>query len=65
MFHVLEGACKRVGYMCAYTFLKINDYEIECDDEQADNFYTQIAQGKKDISEIAMWLKNHTHKSSL
>lgn len=58
--HVLEGACKRVGYMSAYTFLRINNYELECNDEEADRFCVKVAEGLADIEEIAEWLRSNS-----
>lgn len=58
--HVFEGACKRMGYMCAYTFLRINGYELECNDEEADKFCVKIAKGEVTVQQVGEWLRNHS-----
>jgi len=58
--HVFEGANKRTGYMCAWTFLRINGYLLQSKEKEGDEFTTKIAEGKLKMSQIAKWLRSHS-----
>jgi len=69
MFHIVKDhpfvdGNKRVGLAAALTFLDINGYEIEAEEDELFELTDSLASGRKDISkaEIAEFFRQHCTK---
>jgi death-on-curing protein len=58
--HLFYDGNKRTAMRATIKFLRFNDLEPTWTDEEAYQFILEIAQGKRDIPEIAAWLEQHT-----
>lgn len=58
--HAFHDANKRIGILAMMTFLKLNNLEIECTDEELVNLGLNIASGKTGQGEILSWIISHT-----
>ena len=55
--HPFNDGNKRTGCGAAYLFLKVNRAAILFKDEEYENFVVKVAQGKKNIEEIALFFE--------
>jgi death-on-curing protein len=58
--HPFIDGNKRIGILAMLVFLKINNIEIQCQDEDIINLGLDIASGKHDSSYIMEWIILHS-----
>jgi len=61
-YHVFADGNKRTAFITCTTFLLMNDHELIVADKLALRFMLDVAQKKKDMDEIAVWLKKYSRK---
>ena len=62
-YHPFVDGNKRTGLIIAKMYLEINGLTLNAEIEECVNFTIEIAQGKKQIIDIAEWIRNHTNIS--
>ncbi len=55
--HIFEGANKRVAYLSAYVFLRLNGYELSMSDEEVERLCLLIAENRISFKEVAEMLR--------
>lgn len=61
--HPFYDGNKRTGITTAVMFLVKSGYNFKAQEGEIEDFAVKIAVGKPDITDIAMWLKQHTDTS--
>lgn len=67
LFHIVQNhpfvdGNKRTGLACAYLFLAINGYELECDPDELADTVLDVASGELDKAEITAFLRIYAVK---
>lgn len=57
--HPLIDGNKRVGLVCAYSFLQMNGMELSASEEETVIVMTGVASGKVDEKTLASWFKTN------
>ncbi|MTV27916.1 type II toxin-antitoxin system death-on-curing family toxin [Nitriliruptoraceae bacterium ZYF776] len=58
--HPLVDGNKRLGWLAAVVFLRINDVRIAAEDDAAFELVMAVASGEIDVPAIAGWFASHT-----
>jgi len=61
-FHVFVDGNKRTALLSAMRFLRINGYELDVANTEAERFTLSIVTKKLDLIPIAAWLKKNSRK---
>lgn len=61
--HPFSDGNKRTGTTVAGIFLIRNGYEIDCSNQELEDFAVKVATDKLDVPVIATWLKEHSKKA--
>jgi death on curing protein len=69
LFHLVKNhpfvdGNKRVGFVASYVFLRINGIQVTAIDKAYEELTLDTAQGKVDKSQIAVFFKKHSKKTS-
>ena len=59
--HPFVDGNKRTGIACAVLFLKQNGISFSAKNAELEKFTLRVASSKVGYTEIAKWLKNHSH----
>lgn len=59
MNHPFVDGNKRTGIVCAIAFLELNGVQINPDNDALADFVFEVAQGKKDKTQIATFFRKH------
>ena len=62
--HAFVDGNKRTTITAAGIFLSVNGYRLTANNQQLEAFTLQCAQRLVSFEQIAVWLKNHTEKTS-
>lgn len=57
--HAFVDGNKRTAFVCGDLVLKMNGHRIATSTEEGEEFFRAIAQGQKDVDEIAAWMQLH------
>ena len=61
--HPFFDGNKRIAFVAATAFLRVNGYSLKCSEMGAANFVLQVAgESRKELSIISDWLKEHSKK---
>jgi len=60
--HVFEGANKRTAFLAAYSFLRLNGYELSLQDEDVEGLCLAIAQNQISFGEVSETLKRSSQE---
>lgn len=60
--HPFADGNKRTGMVVAGIFLMRNGYEVDCENQQLEDFAVKVATDKLDVPVIASWLEEHSKK---
>jgi len=60
--HVFEGANKRTAFLAAYSFLRLNGYELSLGDEEVEGLCLAIAQNHVSFDEVSETLKRSSQE---
>jgi death-on-curing protein len=58
--HAYNDGNKRIAFVAMYTFLGLNDLEIEAPEPAVVQLMVSVASGTTSESELATWLREHT-----
>lgn len=61
-FHVFVDGNKRTSFACTVRFLRMNGYVVKISNVRAEHFVVSVVTKKRDVTEIAAWLKKHSKK---
>lgn len=61
-YHVFVDGNKRTGIAVTSYFLFLNSWSLDLPVEEIEGFILQVAQKKKTLPDIAVWLKKHSRK---
>jgi death on curing protein len=59
--HPFIDGNKRTGIACTVLFLRQNGIAFSAKNSELEKFTLRVASSKIELSEIAKWLKNHSH----
>jgi death-on-curing family protein len=70
LYHVVQNhpfvdGNKRTGLACAYLFLSINGYELECDSDELADMVFEVAKGSLDKAGITKFICQYSIKSTM
>lgn len=57
--HPFVDGNKRTGLACAYLFLAMNEYELECDPDELAEMVLRVASGGLDKAGVAAFVRLH------
>jgi death on curing protein len=57
--HPFVDGNKRTAYIVMRTFLKLNGYDIQANDEEKYQIWIDLAIGKLSAIELAEWIRSH------
>ncbi len=65
LYHIVQNhpfvdGNKRTGLACAYVFLAINGYDLDCDPDELADMVLEVAKGGMDKVGVAAFLRLHT-----
>ena len=61
-FHVFSDGNKRTAFLTVGAFLGLNGHDLSVSDVVAYRMVMAVAQKKKSLDQIAVWLKKHSHR---
>jgi len=68
LFHIVKNhpfvdGNKRVGFVASFVFLRLNGVLVTADEESYEKITLDVAQGKTDKPQIAVFFRKHSRKS--
>jgi len=58
--HPLVDGNKRLSWLCAVVFMRLNGFDIAADPDDAEQLIVAVAVGRAELPAISTWIEDHT-----